>query len=205
VPSHALTFGIVLNVLAFVLLATVANLLAAALTMSATLFYVFVYTIWLKPRTVQNIVIGGAAGAVPVLVGWAAVTGTIEAPAIVLFALVFFWTPAHFWALALKYRDDYAAAGIPMLPVVAGVEATARQIAVYAVITVVTSFVLEAVADVGALYAIVASIVGAVFVVAALRLVRAPTPPRAMAFFALSNLYLTILFAALALDVVASA
>jgi protoheme IX farnesyltransferase len=123
----------------------------------------------------------------------------------VLFALVFFWTPAHFWALALKYRDDYAAAGIPMLPVVAGVEATARQIAVYAVITVVTSFVLEAVADVGALYAIVASIVGAVFVLAALRLVRAPTPPRAMGFFALSNLYLTILFAALALDVVASA
>jgi protoheme IX farnesyltransferase len=205
VPSHALTFGIVLNVLAFVLLATVANLLAAALTMSATLFYVFVYTIWLKPRTVQNIVIGGAAGAVPVLVGWAAVTGTVEAPAIVLFALVFFWTPAHFWALALKYRDDYAAAGIPMLPVVAGVEATARQIAVYAVITVVTSFVLEVVADVGALYAIVASIVGAVFVLAALRLVRAPTPPRAMGFFALSNLYLTILFAALALDVVASA
>jgi protoheme IX farnesyltransferase len=164
-----------------------------------------VYTVWLKPRTVQNIVIGGAAGAVPVLVGWAAVTGTIEAPAVVLFVLVFTWTPAHFWALALKYRDDYAAAGIPMLPVVAGEEATARQIALYAVATVATSFVLEAVADVGALYAAVASVAGAVFLVAAMRLVRTPTPERAIAFFALSNIYLTVLFAALALDVVRSA
>ena len=117
------------------LLAVAANLLAAALTLSATLFYVFVYTLWLKPRTVQNIVIGGAAGAVPVLVGWAAVRNDLAAPAWILFAVVFFWTPAHFWALALKYRDDYAAAGIPMLPVVRGVEATARQIAGYAMLT----------------------------------------------------------------------
>ena len=114
-----------------------ANLLAAALTLSATLFYVFVYTLWLKPRTVQNIVIGGAAGAVPALVGWAAVRNDLAAPAWILFAVVFFWTPAHFWALAMKYRDDYAAAGIPMLPVVRGVEATTRQIAGYAMITVV--------------------------------------------------------------------
>ena len=113
------------------------NLLAAVLTLSATLFYVFVYTIWLKPRTVQNIVIGGAAGAVPVLVGWAAVRDDLAAPAWILFAVVFFWTPAHFWALAMKYRDDYAAAGIPMLPVVRGVEVTTRQIAGYAMITVV--------------------------------------------------------------------
>src|SRR6185436_19451734 len=107
---------------------------AAALTMTATLFYVFVYTLWLKPRTVQNIVIGGAAGAVPVLVGWAAVRNDLAAPAWILFAVVFFWTPAHFWALALKYREDYAAAGIPMLPVVKGPEATARQIVLYAVV-----------------------------------------------------------------------
>ena len=111
------------------LLASTANLLAAALTLSATLFYVFVYTLWLKPRTVQNIVIGGAAGAVPALVGWAAVRGSLAAPAWLLFAVVFFWTPAHFWALAVKYRDDYAAAGIPMLPVVRGIEETTRQIA----------------------------------------------------------------------------
>ena len=125
-----------LNVVAFVLLAATANLLAAALTLSATLFYVFVYTLWLKPRTVQNIVIGGAAGAVPALVGWAAVRGSLAAPAWLLFAVVFFWTPAHFWALAVKYRDDYAAAGIPMLPVVRGIEETTRQIAAYAMITV---------------------------------------------------------------------
>ncbi len=118
VPSHALVFGVVLNAIAFVLLASAANVLSAVLTLSATLFYVFVYTLWLKPRTVQNIVIGGAAGAVPVLVGWAAVRDSLAAPAWILFGVVFFWTPAHFWALALKYRDDYAAAGIPMLPVV---------------------------------------------------------------------------------------
>src|SRR4051794_22952110 len=134
VASRALAFGIILNVLAFILLATVANLLAAVLTLSATLFYVFVYTLWLKPRTVQNIVIGGAAGAVPALVGWAAVKNGLDAPAWILFAIVFFWTPAHFWALAMKYRDDYAAAGIPMLPVVRGLEVTTRQIAAYAMI-----------------------------------------------------------------------
>ena len=136
VPARALAFGIILNVLAFILLASVANLLAAALTLSATLFYVFVYTLWLKPRTVQNIVIGGAAGAVPALVGWAAVRGSLAAPAWILFAIVFFWTPAHFWALAMKYRDDYAAAGVPMFPVVYGAERTTRRIAAYATITV---------------------------------------------------------------------
>src|SRR5437764_6160128 len=135
VPSHALVFGIALNVIAFVLLAAAANLLAAALTLSATLFYVFVYTLWLKPRTVQNIVIGGAAGAVPALVGWAAVRNGLGAPAWFLFAIVFFWTPAHFWALAMKYRDDYAAAGVPMFPVVYGAERTTRRIAAYATIT----------------------------------------------------------------------
>ena len=112
--THALIFGIALNVIAFIALWAVANLLAALLTMAATLFYIFVYTIWLKPRTEQNIVIGGAAGAVPVLVGWAAVTNTVAATAWVMFAIIFTWTPAHFWALAMKYRDDYAAADFPM-------------------------------------------------------------------------------------------
>ena len=200
VPAHALVFGIALNVIAFVLLATVANLLAAVLTIGATVFYVFVYTIWLKPRTVQNIVIGGAAGAVPTLVGWAAVTGEIGAPAVVLFAVVFCWTPAHFWALALKYRDDYAAAGIPMLPVVRGASATTRQIAVYSVATVAVSLVLGAVTDVGVVYVGVAIVAGACFIGASLRLVADATPQRAIAFFGYSNVYLSLLFAAVAVD-----
>src|SRR5947209_7982941 len=161
VPARALIFGIVLNVVAFALLASVANLLAAVLTLTATLFYVFVYTLWLKPRTVQNIVIGGAAGAVPVLVGWAAVRDSLAAPAWVLFAVVFFWTPAHFWALALKYRDDYAAAGIPMLPVVRGIEETTRQIAAYAMVTVALTFALTLTGEVGRFYAVAVLVLGA--------------------------------------------
>ena len=141
-PVPALIFGLVLEVLAFALLWSTANLLAASLALLATLFYVFVYTIWLKPRSAQNIVIGGAAGAVPVLVGWAAVTGELAAPAWVLFAVVFFWTPPHFWALAMRYRDDYAAAGIPMLPVVKGAEAATRQIFVYSIVVVAVSLTL---------------------------------------------------------------
>ncbi len=159
-----------LNVLAFVLLATTANLLAAALTISATLFYVFVYTMWLKPRTVQNIVIGGAAGAVPALVGWAAVRGSLAAPAWFLFAVVFFWTPAHFWALAVKYRDDYAAAGIPMLPVVRGIEETTRQIAGYAMVTVAVTFAMPLTGQVGRFYAVSVFVLGVLFVGRALAL-----------------------------------
>ena len=132
-PQRALVFGLVLEVLAFALLWSRVNLLSALLAVGAMLFYVFVYTIWLKPRSPQNIVIGGAAGAVPVLVGWAAVTGTVGAPAWVLFAIVFLWTPPHFWALALRYREDYAAAGIPMLPVVKGEQAALHEIVVYSV------------------------------------------------------------------------
>ncbi len=176
VPSHALTFGIVLNVVAFVLLATTANLLAASLTLAATLFYVFVYTLWLKPRTTQNIVIGGAAGAVPALVGWAAVRGDLAWPAWLLFAVVFFWTPAHFWALAMKYRDDYEAAGIPMLPVVRGVQVTTRQIAAYAMVTVSVTFALTLTGDVGQFYAAAVLVLGALFVTRALALMRDPTP-----------------------------
>jgi len=200
VPARALAFGIALNVLAFVLLATTANLLAASLTISATLFYVFVYTLWLKPRTVQNIVIGGAAGAVPALVGWAAVRGSLAAPAWLLFAVVFFWTPAHFWALAVKYRDDYAAAGIPMLPVVRGIEETTRQIAAYAMVTVALTFALTLTGQVGRFYAVAVLVLGALFVVRALALRRAPTPATAIKFFGWSNVYLMLVFVAVAVD-----
>jgi protoheme IX farnesyltransferase len=200
VPARALAFGIVLNVLAFVLLAAAANLLAASLTISATLFYVFVYTLWLKPRTVQNIVIGGAAGAVPALVGWAAVTGSLAAPAWLLFGVVFFWTPAHFWALAMKYKDDYAAAGIPMLPVVRGIEETTRQIAAYAMITVAVTFAMPLTGWVGRFYAVSVFVLGAVFVVRALALMRTPSPQAAIKFFGWSNVYLMLVFVAVAVD-----
>jgi protoheme IX farnesyltransferase len=199
-PANALLFGVVLNVVAFALLATEANLLAAALTLSATLFYVFVYTIWLKPRTVQNIVIGGAAGAVPALVGWAAVTDELSAPAWVLFLVVFLWTPAHFWALALKYRDDYAAAGIPMLPVVRGVAATTRAILRYAVATVVVTLTLGLFTAVGPIYLATAVVAGGAFVLAAARLVRDGDPKRAIRFFGWSNVYLMLVFVAVAVD-----
>jgi protoheme IX farnesyltransferase len=200
VPARALAFGIVLNVLAFALLASAANLLAATLTLSATLFYVFVYTLWLKPRTVQNIVIGGAAGAVPALVGWAAVRDGLGAPAWLLFAIVFFWTPAHFWALAMKYRDDYAAAGVPMLPVVHGVELTTRRIAAYATITVALTFAMTLTGEVGRVYAAAVFVLGGMFVTRAFALVREPSPQRAIRFFAWSNVYLMLVFVAVAVD-----
>jgi heme o synthase len=200
VPSHALTFGIALNVVAFAYLAVAANLLAACLTISATLFYVFVYTIWLKPRTPQNIVIGGAAGAVPVLVGWAAVKGDLAAPAWILFAVVFFWTPAHFWALAVKYRADYERAGIPMLPVVRGVAATGRQITLYAAITAAVTLTLGLSISVSIAYVVVAAILGGVFVAQAVHLARHSSPAAAMRFFGFSNVYLLLVFAAVAAD-----
>jgi protoheme IX farnesyltransferase len=200
VPSHALTFGILLNVIAFAYLALAANLLAACLTMSATLFYVFVYTIWLKPRTPQNIEIGGAAGAVPVLVGWAAVKGDVGAPAWILFAVVFFWTPAHFWALAFKYRDDYARAGIPMLPVLKTAKETGLQIAIYAAITAVVTLTLGLVVSVSIAYVIAAAALGIVFVAQAVRLARDVSPGAAIRFFGFSNVYLLLVFAAVAAD-----
>jgi protoheme IX farnesyltransferase len=203
-PVRALVFGIVLNVIAFALLASTVNLLAAVLTLSATLFYVFVYTIWLKPRTVQNIVIGGAAGAVPALVGWAAVRGDLAAPAWILFAVVFCWTPAHFWALAVKYRDDYAAAGFPMMPVVRGIEATTRQITGYAMITVSLTLALALTGYTGRFYAIAAAVLGTMFVLQALALQRDPTPTRAIRFFAFSNVYLLAVFVAVAVDALVS-
>jgi len=199
-PARALAFGIILNIVAFALLASAANLLAATLTLSATLFYVFVYTLWLKPRTVHNIVIGGAAGAVPALVGWAAVRNGLATPAWLLFAIVFFWTPAHFWALAMKYRDDYAAAGVPMLPVVYGAELTTRRIAAYATITVSLTFAMTLTNDVGRVYAAAVFVLGALFVTRSFALVREPSPQRAIRFFAWSNVYLMLVFVAVAVD-----
>jgi protoheme IX farnesyltransferase len=199
-PERALVFGLLLEVGAFALLWGTVNLLSAVLAVSATLFYVFVYTIWLKPRSPQNIVIGGAAGAVPVLVGWAAVTGDLAAPAWVLFAIVFFWTPPHFWALSLRYYDDYQAAGIPMLPVAKGVDVALRQIVVYSVVVFATTLTLPLVADTGAIYLVAAILLGLVFVARAVQLARHHTPERAIKFFTLSNLYLATLFAAIAVD-----
>ncbi len=201
-PARALAFGVTLEVVAFAVLVTTANLVSAALTLSAALFYVFVYTIWLKPRSDQNIVVGGAAGAVPCLVGWAAVTGGLAAPAWMAFALVFVWTPPHFWALALRYCDDYAAAGIPMLPVVRGARAAGRQIFAYSVVVTAVSLGLAAVAPVGALYLVTATVMGAALVAQAWRLARDTTPARAIRFFGFSNAYLAAIFSAIALDTI---
>ena len=176
------------------------NLLAAALALSATVFYVLVYTMWLKRTTTQNIVIGGAAGAVPVLVGWAAVTGRVGAPSLMMFAVIFLWTPPHFWALAVRYRDDYRAAGVPMLPAVRSLGHTARQILVYALVLVVVTVLLAPVGHLGPIYLTVAIVLGAVFVALSIRLLRALTESAAMKLFAYSITYLALLFAAMAVD-----
>jgi heme o synthase len=197
----ALVFGLLLEALAFALLWSTVNLLSAVLAVSAMLFYVFVYTIWLKPRSPQNIVIGGAAGAVPVLVGWAAVTGEVAAPAWILFAVVFFWTPPHFWALSLRYFDDYKAAGIPMLPVAKGIPTAVRQIVIYSFVVVATTFTLPFATDeVGVIYVVAAAVLGALFIGQAIRLARDTTPGQAIRLFTYSNTYLALLFAAVAVD-----
>jgi heme o synthase len=199
-PASALAFAVGLEVLAFVLLWTTVNPVSAVLAVSATLFYVFVYTLWLKRTSTSNIVIGGAAGAVPVLVGWSAVTGSLGLAPLVLFALIFVWTPPHFWALAIRYREDYAAAEVPMLPAVASMDDTCRHIERYTVAVLVVSLLLGPVADLGALYLVAACGLGAVFLLRAVQLRRDPTPKRAMQLFAWSITYVTLLFSAMALD-----
>jgi heme o synthase len=199
-PRAALTFAIGLEVLAFVELWAAVNLLSAALAISATLFYVFVYTLWLKRTSRQNIVIGGAAGAVPVLVGWAAVRGSLSLAPIALFAVIFVWTPPHFWSLAIKYRDDYAAADVPMLPAVASLATTARQILVYTVALWATSLVFAEVGGMGMVYWAAAIVLGAVFLLYAIRLYRDQTAARAMRLFGYSISYVTLLFSAMAVD-----
>ena len=202
-PINALRFGVALGVAGFVWLWVFTNLLAAALSTAALLFYVFVYTLLLKRSTKQNIVIGGAAGAAPVLVGWAAVTGDLSLSAWIMFAIVFYWTPPHFWALALRYKDDYAAADIPMLPVVTSERSTVLQIIWYSAILVIVTLLLVPVAGLSWVYLLSAIVLGTWFVVDAARLWR--KPERAMVLFRTSTIYLTLLFAAMWVDVIFSA
>jgi len=199
-PSRALEFGLALSALSFVLLASTVNVLTAVLALVGNLFYVLVYTRWLKRSTPQNIVIGGAAGAVPPLVGWAAATGDVTMPALLLFVIVFVWTPPHFWALALLIKDRYADAGVPMLPVVRGDRETARQIVLYSVGLVAVTLLPWAWGSAGLLYLASALALGAVFLFFAERLRREIVPRRAALLFHYSLLYLALLFVALALD-----
>ena len=199
-PTTALVFALVLEAAGFALLALTSNLLAGVLALSATAFYVFIYTLWLKRTTPQNIVIGGAAGAFPPLVGWAAVTGDVGLPALVLFAIIFFWTPPHFWALAIKYKDDYARADVPMLPVVATMHSTKLQMFWYAVILVPVSLLLFALGTVGWIYLVSALVLGALFVRETWLLRSNEAPGAAMGVFKVSIYYLALVFIAMAVD-----
>ena len=199
-PVHGLVFGIVLGALAFVQLWLTVNLLAAALAMAGLLGYVFVYTLWLKPLTPQNIVIGGAAGAVPPLVGWAAATGTLSAEALYPFAIVFFWTPPHFWALSLLIKDDYARTGVPMLPVVRGEGETRRQILVYSVGLTALTVAPVLTGLFGGIYLAAALALGSVFCLLAYRLRARADRRSALRLYLYSLSYLALLFAAMAID-----
>jgi protoheme IX farnesyltransferase len=199
-PSYALEFGLTLSAFSFVLLAGLTNVLTAALALVGNLFYVLVYTRWLKRTTPQNIVIGGAAGAVPPLVGWAAATGNLTLPALFLFLIVFFWTPPHFWALALLIKREYAAARIPMLPVVRGERETVKQIVLYSVVLVGVTVVPFLWGTLGLAYLVAALVLGGAFLWLALALERRTTPRRAALLFHSSLLYLALLFVAAALD-----
>ena len=206
-PQSAAIFAISLEVIAFIELWLLVNLLSAVLAVSATLFSVFIYTIWLKRRSSQNIVIGGAAGAVPVLVGWAAVTNSLAWPPIILFAVIFIWTPPHFWALAIRYREDYEAVDVPMLPVVASMERTTLEILLYSVALAAAAMLFGASAHLGVLYAVVAMALNVMLIVMAAKLyARARRGesiggPEAMRLFHYSITYLTLLFVAMAADV----
>ncbi len=200
-PRSALIFAVTLEVVAFVELWAWVNLLSAVLAVSATLFYVFIYTLWLKRTSKQNIVIGGAAGAMPVLVGWAAVTDSLAWAPVVLFGVIFLWTPPHFWALAFKYKDDYEAAHVPMMPVVATFRRTAFEILAYTVAMVATTLVLAPVAHLGPLYVVSAAVLGAAFIALDIRLWVRATPKASMQLFSYSITYLTLLFVIMAVDV----
>ena len=199
-PAQALVFALALEAGAFLLLWSSVNPLSAVLAVSATAFYVFVYTLWLKRTSTSNIVIGGAAGAVPVLVGWAAVQDALGWAPLVLFAVIFVWTPPHFWALAVRYRDDYAAADVPMLPAVASLHTTAVRILVYSLILWALTLVFAPVAGMGALYLVAALVLGGLFTWYAVELLRAPSPERAMRLFTWSITYISLLFGAMAID-----
>ena len=216
-PRAALTFAIALEVVAFLFLWATVNLLSAVLAVSACLFYVFVYTLWLKRTSSRNIVIGGAAGAVPVLIGWSSVTNSLDWAPVILFAVIFYWTPPHFWALAIRYKDDYAAVDVPMLPVVESMRRTSLRILWYTLLLWALTVVFSPVAGMGHLYLGSAIVLGAVFTWYAVQLVRLPDPDlrvsgggtaavegevraTAMRLFTWSITYITLLFGAMALD-----
>lgn len=199
-PTEAMVFAITLEVVAFAWLWGFVNLLSAVLAISATLFYVFVYTLWLKRTSERNIVIGGAAGAVPVLVGWSAVTNSLGWPPIILFAIIFYWTPPHFWALAIRYRDDYANAEVPMLPVTSDMKTVGTRILGYTLLLWALSLVFGPVADMGAIYLVAAAVLGAVFTWYAVKVYRTGSPQVAMKLFGWSITYVVLLFGAMAVD-----
>ena len=200
-PRDALVFAIALEIVAFVVLALSSNVLAGAIAISATLFYVFIYSLWLKRTTRQNIVIGGAAGAAPVLVGWAAVSNSVSWSAVVLFLVIFLWTPPHFWALAIRHADEYRAASVPMLPVVETLSRTVRTMGWYTVAVTLVSFVLIPLNDMGVVYSVAAVVLGVAFIALTFGLGRAPTTAAAMRVFTFSISYVTLLFLAVMLDV----
>jgi heme o synthase len=199
-PRHALLFGSILGAAGFVLYLAFVNLLTALLGLAGLLFYVAVYSLWLKRRTVQNIVIGGAAGAFPPLVGWAAVSDHLSFAALVLFAIIFLWTPPHFWALAILIRRDYEGVGIPMLPVVIGEERTARHIAVYTIMLIGVTLLLAIGQGMGRLYLVVAVLLGAGFLYYVGQLLKETSKAAAKRVFVYSNLYLALLFLGMVLD-----
>jgi protoheme IX farnesyltransferase len=200
-PRDAMIFALALEAVAFAILWAGANLLAACLALSATLFYVFIYSLWLKRTSRQNIVIGGAAGAVPVLVGWAAVQNSLSWEPFILFIAIFLWTPPHFWALAIRHADEYKAAGVPMMPSVATMKQTVRQMFIYTVLLTATTLILGPVANLGLIYMISAVILGLGFIASTVDLSRNPTASRAMRVFGFSITYVTVLFTAMAVDV----
>ncbi len=199
-PTQAFIFGLVLGVGSFAILAVFVNMLSALLATSAILFYIFVYTMWLKRSSAQNIVIGGAAGAVPVLVGWAAATNTLTLPAIWLFAIIFYWTPPHFWALSLLIQKDYEKASIPMLPVVMGERETRKQILLYSLLLLAVTMVLFAMRAMGLFYLVCALVLGGILVYMAVRLIRDSSKKWARTLFWYSNCYLAIIFAVMVID-----
>jgi protoheme IX farnesyltransferase len=200
-PRAALIYGVVLAALSFLLLATTVNVLAASLALSGFLGYVFVYTVWLKRRTPQNIVIGGAAGAIPPLVGWAAVTGGLGGMPIYLFAIVFFWTPPHFWALSLLMKEEYKRVGVPMLPVVKGEDETRKQILLYSVLLWAVTQLPFCAGGLGTLYMVSSIVLGGMFIGGAVVLYRRADRKSALRLYLFSLLYLALLFGAMVLDV----
>ena len=200
-PKNALVFAVILEIIAFAILWAGANLLSAFLALSATAFYVFIYSLWLKRTSKQNIVIGGAAGAVPTLVGWAAVTNSVGWPAVWLFIIIFLWTPPHFWALAIRHADEYRAANVPMLPAVVSIERTVRTMVGYTIVLADATFVLMPVANLGWIYGVTAIVLGLGFTIGTAMLGHKPTEAWSMRVFSFSITYVTVLFGALMIDV----